>query len=153
MNYSEDIRKPSKEEQKIALESYNALEATLKTLNKRTPTIEIEIDETNERIKVPLAAMKLLAKILEATSKGNPISVLPVATELTTQSAAELLGCSRPHLVKLVESGAIPFIKVGRHRRLKYEDVIKYKKRLKETQRRLMIEMMKADEETGMYDS
>jgi excisionase family DNA binding protein len=153
MNYSEDIRKPSKEEQKIALESYNALEATLKTLNKRTPTIEIEIDETNERIKVPLAAMKLLAKILEATSKGNPISVLPIATELTTQSAAELLGCSRPHLVKLVESGAIPFIKVGRHRRLKYEDVIKYKKRLKETQRRLMIEMMKADEETGMYDS
>ena len=92
MTYSEDIRKPSKEEQKIALASYNALEATLKTINKRTPTIEIEIDETNERIKVPLAAMKLLAKILEATSKGNPISVLPVATELTTQSAAELLG-------------------------------------------------------------
>ena len=153
MTYSEDIRKPSKEEQRIALESYNALEATLKTFNKRTPTIEIEIDETNERIKVPLAAMKLLAKILEATSKGNPISVLPIATELTTQAAAELLGCSRPHLVKLVESGAIPFIKVGRHRRLKYEDVIKYKKRLKETQRRLMIEMMKADEETGMYDS
>ncbi len=153
MNYSEDIRKPSKEEQKIALVSYNALEETLKTLNKKTPTIEIEIEETNEKIKVPFAAMKLLAKILEATSKGNPISVLPIATELTTQSAAELLGCSRPHLVKLVESGAIPFIKVGRHRRLKYEDVIKYKKRLKETQRRLMIEMMKADEETGMYDS
>lgn len=153
MTYSEDIRKPSKEEQKIALASYNALEATLKTINKKTPTIEIEIDETNERIKVPLAAMKLLAKILEATSKGNPISVLPVATELTTQSAAELLGCSRPHLVKLVESGVIPFIKVGRHRRVKYEDVIKYKKGLKETQRRLIIEMMKADEETGMYDS
>ncbi len=153
MTYSEDIRKPSKEEQKIALASYNALEATLKTINKKTPSIEIEIDETNERIKVPLAAMKLLAKILEATSKGNPISVLPVATELTTQSAAELLGCSRPHLVKLVESGVIPFIKVGRHRRVKYEDVIKYKKGLKETQRRLIIEMMKADEETGMYDS
>ncbi len=153
MSYLEDIRRPSKEEQKAALESYNALEATLKAINKKTPIIEIEIDETNERIKIPLAAMKLLAKILQATSKGTPISVIPMATELTTQSAAELLGCSRPHLVKLVESGVIPFIKVGRHRRLKYEDVMKYKKALKETQRKLIIDMMKADEETGMYDS
>ena len=30
-----------------------------------------------------------------------PISVVPIATEMTTQAAAELLGCSRPHFVKL----------------------------------------------------
>lgn len=146
-----EIRKPSKEEQRVALESYSVLESTLKALKSRNP--EIEIEETEERIKVPLHALKLLARILEATSQGQPISIIPVATEMTTQAAAELLGCSRPHVVKLLEEGVIPFTKVGRHRRVKYEDVVAYKKRTKAEQRELLIRMMKADEESGMYDS
>lgn len=135
----------------MALESYSVLESTLKALKSRNP--EIEIEETEERIKVPLHALKLLARILEATSQGQPISIIPVATEMTTQAAAELLGCSRPHVVKLLEEGVIPFTKVGRHRRVKYEDVVAYKKRTKAEQRELLIRMMKADEESGMYDS
>ncbi|WP_223266425.1 helix-turn-helix domain-containing protein [Gelidibacter gilvus] len=89
---------------------------------------EIEIEETSEKIKIPLKALKLLAKILKATSQGQPISLVPIATEMTTQAAAELLGCSRPHVVKLLEEGNIPFTLVGRHRRVKFEDVMNYKK-------------------------
>jgi len=146
-----EIKKPSKEEQRVAMESYGVLESTLKALKSRNP--EIEIEETEERIKVPLHVLKLLARILEATGQGQPISIIPIATEMTTQAAAELLGCSRPHVVKLLEEGVIPFTKVGRHRRVKYEDVVAYKKRTKAQQRELLIRMMKADEESGMYDS
>jgi excisionase family DNA binding protein len=64
-----------------------------------------------------------------------------------------MLGCSRPHLVKLLEEGVIPFTTVGRHRRVKFEDVQKYKKALKATQKKLLIEMMQQDEEHNMYDS
>ena len=151
METFEEIRKPSKEEQKTALESYDALESTLRELQSTNP--EIEIEETKEKIRIPLNALKLLAKILKATSQGKPISIVPIATEMTTQAAAEMIGCSRPHLVKLLETGEINFTKVGKHRRVKYEDVIDYKKKMKANQERLLEEMMRSDEELGLYDS
>lgn len=151
MEIFEDIKKPSKEEQETALKSYDALAATLSGLHTLNP--EIEIEETNERIKIPLSALKLLAKILKVTSQGKPISIVPIATEMTTQAAAELIGCSRPHLVKLLERGEINFTKVGKHRRVLYEDVVSYKKKMKANQEHLIEEMMRSDEELGLYDS
>tara|TARA_R110002096_G_C14519899_1_gene716826 strand:+ start:229 stop:684 length:456 start_codon:yes stop_codon:yes gene_type:complete len=151
MELYKDIKKPTKKEQIEAMASYNALAATLEGLHSENP--EIEIEETAEKIRIPLKALKLLAKILKATSQGKPISVVPIATEMTTQAAAELLGCSRPHFVKLLENGEIPFTKVGRHRRVKFEDVMNYKKAMKLKQEALLIKMMKSDEELGLYDS
>lgn len=154
MDYYKDIKKPSKKEQLIALKSYEKLASTLDELHpKKTMDVEIEIEETSERIKIPLKALRLLSQILKATSQGKPISIVPIATEMTTQAAAELLGCSRPHLVKLLEGGKIPFTKVGRHRRVKFEDVMKYKKQLKAKQEQFLKDMMKSDEELGLYDS
>ena len=146
-----DVTKPSKEVQIAAQKSFQVLAATLQQLHSENP--EIEIEETEERIKIPLSALKLLAKILEEMSLGNPISIVPIATEMTTQAASELLGCSRTHIVKLLEKGDIPFIKIGKHRRIRYDDILRYKKGMKETQRRLLGEIMAADEETGLYDS
>ena len=144
-------RKPSKEEQILAMESYDALAAVLEGLKSENP--EIEIEETEEKIKIPLHALKLLAEILKATSQGKTISVVPIATEMTTQAAAEFLGCSRPHLVKLLEDGKIAFTKVGKHRRVQFEDVANYRKKMKSKQKELLIDIMKSDEEIGLYDS
>ena len=151
MEYVTNLKKPSKKEQIAAMKSYNALAATLEDLHSDNP--EIEIEETSEKIRIPLKALKLLAEILKATSKGQPISLVPIATEMTTQAAAELVGCSRPHFVKLLEEGHIPFTLVGRHRRVKFEDVVNYKKQMKLKQEKLLIDMMKADEDLGLYDS
>lgn len=150
MKTAHDIERPSKAEQKAAMASYNALEATLKQIHSDNP--EVEIEETGKRIKIPRKALELLAKILEQISKGTPVSVVPVATEITTQAAAEMLGCSRPHLVKLLEKGEISYIKVGKHRRIKYSDIAEYKKKRKDEQRKRLIEMMKKDEESGLYN-
>jgi excisionase family DNA binding protein len=151
MDTSENIKKPSKEEQKSALISYQALMSSLQELKDKNP--EIEIEETNEKIRIPINALKLLAKILKETSQGRPISIVPIATEVTTQAAAEILGCSRPHVVKLLEEGKIKFTKIGKHRRIRYEDVIGYKSKMKKEQERLINEIMDLDEETGLYDS
>jgi excisionase family DNA binding protein len=86
-------------------------------------------------------------------SQGKPISIVPVATEVTTQKAAEILGCSRPHLVKLLENGELDFIKIGRHRRIKFEDIVNFKQKMKAEQKSRLIEMMNGDEELGGYDS
>lgn len=151
MRTLEPVRKPSKSEQKIASSSYLTLSKVLKHL--KTDDTEIEIDESNEKIKLPLTALKFLNEILKSMSEGKPISIVPVATEVTTQKAAEILGCSRPHLVKLLEDGVISYTKIGKHRRVKYEDIMIYQKKMKAYQKQHLIDMMHADEETGLYDS
>lgn len=96
--------------------------------------------------------MKLLAQILKETGKGSPVIILPIATEVTTQAAAEILGCSRPHLVKLLETGKIKFTKVRKHRRIKYDEIIAFKKQMKDEQERLINQIMDDDEKDGLYD-
>lgn len=146
----QNISKPTKEEQQAALQSYEALISALDNINEPNP--EIEIEETRKRVRIPLSALKLLAKILKETGQGKLVSIVPVATEVTTQAAAEMLGCSRPHIVKLLETGQIKFTKVGRHRRIKYEDIVSYKQHMKEEQERLISQIMDVDEKEGLYD-
>jgi excisionase family DNA binding protein len=145
------IKKPSKIEQKVASQSYSALALVMEQIQSEEP--EIEIEETSDKIKIPLSALRLLGDILKAMGEGKMISIVPIATEITTQAAAEFLGCSRPHLVKLLEDGKIDFTKVGKHRRIKFEDLMKYKQQLKKQQKQNIIDIMNLDEETGLYDS
>lgn len=151
MQVLEQMKRPSKAEQKAASRSYSALASVIEQIRSEEP--EIEIEETNDKIKVPLSALKLLGDILKAMSEGKLISIVPIATEVTTQAAAEFLGCSRPHLVKLLEEGKIEFTKVGKHRRIKFDDIMKYKKEMKKQQKQHIIDIMNSDEETGLYDS
>lgn len=145
------IRKPSKLDQKVASESYDALKSLIEHISSDQP--EIEIEETHEKIKIPLSALKLLSEVLKAMGQGKLVSIVPIAAEVTTQAAAEFIGCSRPHVVKLLEEGEIAYTKVGKHRRIKFDDVLKYKKQMKEQQKKHIIDIMNADEEAGLYDS
>ena len=151
MNTIEQRRKPSKSEQRVARESYPAVLSILSHIN--VEETEIEIEESKERIKIPSRALEFLSDILKAMSEGKPISIVPIATEVTTQKAAEILGCSRPYLIKLLEEGQIQFVKVGKHRRIKFEDVVSYKQKMKKDQKQNLIDIMTFDEENGLYDS
>lgn len=146
-----ELLKPTKHEQKIAQDSYAALMAAMNVLH--SDNLEIEIEETKQRIKIPIEVLKLLASILKATGQGRPVSIFPVATELSTQSASELLGCSRPYLIRLLDAGEIEHTKVGRHRRVKYEDIVLYKRKMKAKQKEHLVELMNGDEDLGLYDS
>ena len=144
--------KPTRSEQEAARKSFPALEESLKNLSKKDTT-EIEIEETSQKIVVPTMALQLLTRILKDLGEGRPVQIVPIAAEMTTQAAAEMLGCSRPHVIKLLEQGKIPFTLIGKHRRIKYEHVMKYRKTMKDAQKRNLKDMMKDDEEAGLYDS
>jgi excisionase family DNA binding protein len=69
----------------------------------------------------------LLVDVLSELAEGNAVKVVPIHAELTTQEAADMLNVSRPHLVKLLESGALAFHKTGKHRRIRFADLMVFK--------------------------
>ena len=83
--------------------------------------------EPDQPIELPAGAVELLAQVLEAMAAGQGVTLIPESAELTTVQAADVLNVSRPYLIKLLDRGAIPHRKVGRHRRIRMEDVMAYK--------------------------
>jgi excisionase family DNA binding protein len=80
------------------------------------------------QVRLPRAAAVLLRDMLAEMARGNAVALLPVQTELTTQQAAHYLNVSRPYLIGLLEKRAIPFHKVGTHRRVTFADLAAYRK-------------------------
>lgn len=93
---------------------------------------EYEVEFRHGRIKtkitLPFSALEFLFNMLKQMANGNAVTVIPTHAELSTQEAANFLNVSRPYLIKLLEQDKIPFTKVGRHRRIKFSDILKYKK-------------------------
>jgi len=79
------------------------------------------------QLEIPNSIYRVLVAAVATMAQGNAVSIVPVHHELTTQQAAELLGVSRPHLVKLVDAGEIPHHKTGSHRRIYFEDLMRYR--------------------------
>jgi excisionase family DNA binding protein len=78
-------------------------------------------------IELPAAAVELLVHLLTQMAEGHAITLMPVHAELTTQEAADLLGVSRPFLIKALEEKKLPYRKVGTHRRVLFADLLRYK--------------------------
>jgi excisionase family DNA binding protein len=96
----------------------------------RSLTFHVEAEQEQPPIQLPAGAVALLMEILEAMAAGQGITLIPENAELTTVEAADVLNVSRPYLIKLLEDGVIPHRKVGKHRRVRMEDVMAYKERI-----------------------
>jgi excisionase family DNA binding protein len=118
---------PVEREVAAAVESKRALAAFLST-QLETQRIQI-FDAKNQahQVELPTSALRLLVDILSELAEGNAVKVVPIHAELTTQEAADMLNVSRPHLVKLLESGALAFHKTGKHRRIRFADLMVFK--------------------------
>ena len=81
-----------------------------------------------DALVIPRPTAIMFAQILDLLAQGRGVQIIPKEVELSTQQAASLLNVSRPYLISLLESGKIPFRKVGRHRRITFEDLMDYKR-------------------------
>lgn len=84
-------------------------------------------------LRLPPKVLRMFAAMLGTLAQGKPVTVVPRELDVTTQEAAMLLNVSRPYLVSLLEAGKIPFHKVGSHRRIRFEEVIRYKEARQKT--------------------
>ncbi|SDL01369.1 DNA binding domain-containing protein, excisionase family [Glycomyces sambucus] len=89
--------------------------------------IEVVVEHDEPALVLPRATVTMFAQILAQLAEGRGVSVVPSQAELSTQQAADLLGVSRPYLIRLLEDGVIPHRKVGRHRRVSCADLMAYK--------------------------
>ena len=80
----------------------------------------------------------------------NGVTIVPLATRPTTQEAADFLGISRPTLVKLLESGAMPFETVGRHRRVTLDDLLNYQEKEQARRRTVLAQAARNNQESGV---
>ena len=116
---------PSSSDADVARASSERLAAFLRT--DRALTLTVAGAHGRETVQLPPSVGALLLEILQDMAAGSAVAVLRNDAELTTQQAADYLNVSRPFLVGLLEAGDVPFRKVGTHRRVRFEDLRRYK--------------------------
>ncbi len=137
---------PTEKDVKVANELISKLNSAK---GKRRPKFMLS-NSKGEQIELSEGAFTLLVKILEEMSKGNGIMVMPIHAELTTQQAADFLNVSRPFLIGLLEKGELPFRTVGRHRRVRLDDMLNYKKQMDEQRLAVLDELAAQAQELNM---
>lgn len=106
--------------------------------------------QPDQVVELPASAVSLLLNILDVIACGQQVVIMPQHEELTTAEAAELLNVSRPFVVQLLEEGHIPYRKVGTHRRVRVEDVLRYKQETDHKRAAVLDELVAEAQEEGM---
>ena len=102
-------------------------------------------------VSIPVSAGRMLISILEEMAQGHAVALTSREEEVSTREAADLLGVSRPHVVKLVDVGIIPHRMAGTHRRILLTDVLAYKRR-QDGAHAALDELAREAQELGLYD-
>ena len=145
------LRKTTKSDQQLAQSSLKGVEsATYKVHSAQSRGVKINIQETGETITIPKNALLFLSDILQNMAEGKTISIIPSDSELSTQQAADMLNVSRPHLVKVLESGLLPFTKVGSHRRISLNDLFSFQENSKKNRTKQLNFLAKQAQELNL---
>ena len=141
------------------------------TLSAPRPTVNIEatqlrtlrrlvqqgsaklVGKGGESVAIPPQVRSLVAEIARNMEAGKSVSVIAAHHELTTQRAANILGVSRPFLVRLLEEGKLPFHMAGSHRRLYLCDLLAYKSKRDSARHEAIKRLAREDVAAGNYDT
>ncbi|SRR5579883_2203789 len=116
------------------------------------PHVSLLIGDEKEVVELPKAVCQMLKQIIRHMANDRTVFLVPMGPILTTQEAADILGVSRPYLIKLLEEGEIPFSTVGTHRRVHMRDVLAYQKQREKEQEEALNKLTRLSQEMGLYD-
>ena len=104
-----------------------------------------------DAVPLPASAVKILAEILQHFAEGRAVVLGTREFEVSTQRAADILNVSRPYLVELLETGKVPFRRVGTHRRVRLDDVLSYQIEMRARTERALDALAAQAQELGLY--
>jgi excisionase family DNA binding protein len=104
-----------------------------------------------EVIDLPEPLFQILRQVVHILAQGDSVSIVPIHRELTTQQAADILNVSRPYLISLLDQNLIPFNRTGKHRRIKFGDLMSYKRKRDTERRAQLAELTRISEEYDLY--
>jgi excisionase family DNA binding protein len=110
------------------------------------------VSADGEEVEIPAQLIEVLRHVASALAKGSGVEISTLAEELSTAEAARALGMSRPTLVRLLEADEIPSRKVGSHRRVLTDDVLHYRRRQLQRQRKAYEDLMLESDALGLDD-
>ncbi|MBE9184896.1 DNA-binding protein [Microcoleus sp. LEGE 07076] len=143
---------PTAEEAAVAKISSRALESHLEN-HPSGESLKLILNEKEGKIiDIPAAALPLLLEILQQTSSGNTVKLTPITKELDIWQVAIILNVDREYVWKLLDAGEIPYKIVSNCRRMRYEDVMKYKKQDYDKRSKILDELVAESEALGLYD-
>ena len=122
--------------------------------NEEPLRLRLEDQQTGAEVEatVPRVIVRLIAEALSQMAGGKSVSLILLEAEVSTRQAAELLGVSRPYLVKLLERGEIPHRKVGEQRRVRYKDILAYTQAYQQKATAALDEMAAAAQHLKLYE-
>lgn len=141
---------PNAEEMALAKLSSQELAAVIESQGESQLLSVIDSRGQTHEVTLPVSALKLMVEVLTQLGQGNSVNITPIQAELTTQEAADLLNMSRPTLIKLLDSGALPFSRTGNRRKVPFAAVLEYKQNLQEQRLSALVELSALDQELGL---
>lgn len=145
------VTAPDEQREEFA-ELFRMLEDVAANVRERGEAACQIIGPEGQTITLPESVFYLLERVVEVLARGDAVTVVPVHKELTTQQAADLLNVSRQYLVRLLDDGEIPFTRTGTHRRVRFTDVMTYKKKRDEERLESLDDLTRMSQEYGGYD-
>lgn len=102
-------------------------------------------------LELPPQALRAIADLLGLMGQQQPVMLIPQTHEMSTQEAAGFLNVSRPYVVKLIEEGALKCRRVGRHRRVEFQDLVQYQRQLQQRSEDALQRLTDLSQELGLY--
>lgn len=133
-------------------QSLDQIEALLSSADSgaEAPTL---VGTQGQAVVLPESVVALLRQIVHQLARQKVVTIVPRNRELTTQEAAELLGDSRPYLIRLLDQGAMPYTRTGTHRRIRFDDLMRYKAERDAAREQVLDELVRLNQEMGLYDT
>lgn len=105
-----------------------------------------------QKVELSKNLVSLVEQMALSVKARETVTFISGTELMTTQQAADYLGYSRPTLIMLLDKFSVPFSRVGRHRKIKFEDVENLKMAIREDQETFLREMSQLEQQLGIDD-